>query len=126
VRAAFLGLILVVVLPTPVQVHHSFASYYFEEQIISLEGDVVEFDLRAPHAWLHVRVKESDDLSRTYAAEWANPNRLARDGIVASTLRPGDRVRVTGSPGRKSDEYRLHLKSIVRLSDGWRWGGGRR
>jgi hypothetical protein len=64
---------------------------------------------------------------RRYAAEWANPNRLAQQGITRDTLRPGDRVVVVGSPGRRAHEYTLHLKSIERPADGWRWRGrGRR
>ena len=123
-RAIALGLMLVAALPVPAAVHHSFAAFYFEEQSVTIEGEVVQFDLRAPHAWLHVQVPDGTGVSRTYAAEWANPNRLARDNIAADTLRPGDVVRVSGSPGRKKEENRLHLKSIVRLSDGWKWTSG--
>ena len=125
-RAIVLGVILVAAAPVSVAVHHSFAAYYFEERTVTIEGEVVTFDLRAPHAWLHVQAPDPAGISRTYSAEWANPNRLARDNISADTLRPGDVVRVSGSPGRKPEENRLHLKSIVRPSDGWKWSGGGR
>jgi hypothetical protein len=126
-RAIVLGIALVAAGPVPVAVHHSFAAYYFEEQSVTIEGAVKEFDLRAPHAWLHLQVPDAAGVLRTYSAEWANPNRLARDNITAETLRPGDVVRVSGSPGRKREENRIHLKSIERPSDGWKWsGGGRR
>ena len=36
-------------------------------------------------------------------------------------LKPGDYVIVTGSPGRKAAERRIHLKGLHRPSDGWRW-----
>ena len=58
---------------------------------------------------------------RTYAAEWANPSRLNRDNITKDTLKPGDVVLVTGSPGREEAEYKLHLKAIERPKDGWSW-----
>jgi hypothetical protein len=86
---------------------------------------VVEFVYKSPHAWLHVDAPDSSGQMRRYAAEWANPNRLGQQGITRDTLRPGDRVEVTGSPGRVASEYKLHLKGIVRPADGWRWRGGR-
>ena len=101
--------------------HHSFPAFYFEDQTISIEGELVEFEYRAPHAWVHVRGRDADGAMRTFAAEWANPNRLGRDRVTKDTLKPGDYVIITGSPSRKSDERKLHLKRIERPADGWKW-----
>jgi hypothetical protein len=109
----------------PLSAHHSFAAYYFEEQSVTITGEVVEFDYRSPHAWLHVSAPDASGQLRRYSAEWANPNRLGQQGVTRETLKPGDRVVVTGSPGRTASEYRLHLKDISRPADGWRWRGGR-
>jgi len=53
--------------------HHSFAKDYAEEKQISLEGDVVSFDYRNPHAWLYIDRKDESGkviLSRdSYAAD---------------------------------------------------------
>jgi thiamine monophosphate kinase len=53
-----------------------------------------------------------------------------RDGVTRETLRAGDRVIVTGSPGRSASEYKIHLKRIQRPADNWAWdprrSGGRR
>jgi hypothetical protein len=106
--------------------HHSFAAYYFEEQSVTIEGTITEFEYKSPHAWVRLTVTDPSGQSRTYAAEWANPNRLSRDGIARETLKPGDRVVITGSPGRTASENRIHLKGIERPADGWRWRGGRR
>lgn len=110
-----------------VSAHHSFAAEYFEEQRVTIEGEVEEFQYRSPHAWVMVRVMEAEGRSVTYGAEWANPRSLGRQGITAETLKPGDRVRVQGSPGRNAAEHRIHLKAISRPADGWTWAGrGRR
>ena len=101
--------------------HHSFATYYFEERSVSIEGEVVEFVLAAPHAWLYVQAPDDAGTLRRFGGEWANPTRLARDGITSQTLKPGDRVLVTGSPGRNAAEYKIHLKAVERPADGWRW-----
>jgi hypothetical protein len=103
--------------------HHSFPAYYFEDQTVSIEGAVIEFDYRAPHAWLHVNAPDGDGQMQRFSAEWANPQRLGRDGVTADRLKPGDVVRVTGSPGRTASERKIHLKRIERPADGWTWGG---
>ena len=92
---------------------------------VTIEGELVKFEYRSPHAWVHVDVTDERGASRQYAAEWANPNRLTRDDIKQDTLKIGDRVVITGSPGRNPEEYKLHLKRIQRPSDGWSWPGSR-
>ena len=102
--------------------HHSFAAHYFEEQFVTVKGTLVEFQYVTPHAWVHVSVSDDGGNTRRYAAEWSNPNRLTRDGVTKETLKAGDYVIVTGSPGRNAEENRIHLKGIERPADGWRWG----
>jgi DNA/RNA endonuclease YhcR with UshA esterase domain len=101
--------------------HHSFAAHYFEEQSVTVKGTLVEFDYSAPHAWVHLSSDDNSGTVRRYAAEWSNPNRLSRDGITKDTLKAGDYLIVTGSPGRNPGENRIHLKGIERPVDGWRW-----
>jgi hypothetical protein len=110
-----------VAMGSAVAAHHSFPAYYFEERSVSIEGEVVEFVNAAPHAWLYLRAPDDRGTMRRFGAEWANPTRLARDGITSETFKPGDRVIVTGSPGRNAAEYKIHLKAIERPADGWKW-----
>lgn len=119
-------LVLVLVSTPVISGHHSFAAHYFEEQSVTVRGALVEFKYEAPHAWVHLSVTEDGGAVRQYAAEWANPNRLSRDGITKETLKAGDQLIVTGSPGRNASENRIHLKQIERPADGWNWRGGRR
>jgi len=108
--------------------HHSFAAHYLEDQRVSVEGDVVQIDYRSPHSWVHVNAKDESGVMRQVAAEWASAPRLKQWGVQEDTLKPGDRVVITGSPSRDPNAYRMHLKSILRPSDGWQWSGpaGRR
>ena len=109
----------------PLSSHHSFAAHYFEEQSLTITGDLVQFDYRSPHAWVHVMAPDENGTMRRYAAEWSNPNRLVQQGITKDTLRAGDRVVIVGSPGRTAGEYKIHLKGIERPADGWKWRGAR-
>ena len=108
---------------TVADAHHSFPAYYFEEQTVTIEGTVIEFDYRAPHTWLHILAPDADGQMQRFSAEWANPQRLGRDGVTAERIKPGDVVRITGSPGRTASERKIHLKRIERSADGWSWGG---
>jgi hypothetical protein len=109
----------------PVAAHHSFSAYYHEEQSVTISGEVKEFVYRSPHAVVMVDVRDAEGRTRTYAAEFANPSRLAREGFTRDTLKPGDVITVVGSPGRTPSEYKLHLKRLHRPSDGFSWGGAR-
>ena len=113
--------IVVLIQSFPVHSHHSFAAHYFEEQSMTVRGEVAEFEYKSPHAWVHVLVKDEAGEVQRYSAEWSNPNRLQQLRITKDTLRPGDFVIVTGSPGRNAAERKIHLKRLERPSDGWNW-----
>jgi hypothetical protein len=125
-RSLLLGLAAAALAAAGVSAHHSFSAYYHEQQSMTIEGGVVDFEYRAPHAWVHINAPDPSGQMRTYAAEWANPSRLSRDNITKDTIRPGDVVRITGSPGREETEYKIHLKAIERPKDGWSWRQRRR
>jgi hypothetical protein len=109
----------------PLAGHHSFANFYLEDDMIEVEGTIVEFQYRAPHAWVHIQGEDAFGKPQTYAAEWSNPTRLERDGITKNTLKPGDYVRIWASPNRNPQDNRIHLKRIERPRDKWKWQGGR-
>ena len=110
---------------TAAYAHHSFARDYAEDRQISLEGDVVSFEYRSPHAWVYFTANDNGGVPRKYGAEWANPRRLEQQGIGAAQIRPGDHVIISGAPSRSATTYSVHLKSIRRPADGWVWPGSR-
>jgi hypothetical protein len=104
--------------------HHSFGAVYLENDSVEIDGTIVEFQYKNPHAWVHVRGAERSGLGEEaiYAAEWVSTSQLEREGIEKTTLKPGDRVRIWGSPSKNPADKRMHLKRIER-SDGWEWRG---
>ena len=106
--------------------HHSFAKDYAEEKQISLEGDIVSFEYRNPHAWVFFTANDSNGVMRKFGAEWANPRRLQQQGVGATDLKAGDHIIISGSPSRSAATYSIHLKSIRRPADGWTWPRGGR
>jgi hypothetical protein len=104
--------------------HHSFGAMYLESDMIEVDGTVVEFQYKNPHAWVHVRgIERGTGQEKVYAAEWVSTSQLERQGIDKNTLKPGDKVRVWGSPSKNPAEFKMHLKRIERPSDGWQWRG---
>ena len=124
-KRALVSVVLVAAIAAPLAAHHSFSAFYFEDQRVTIEGELVEFQYRNPHAWVYVMVTESDGTRQRYGAEWGGPGRLRRQGVMADTLQAGDYLIITGSPGRNPEERRLHLREIVRPADGWAYASRR-
>ena len=106
----------------PATAHHAFSAYYFEDQSVTLEGVVQSFQYANPHTILIFTARDAQGRPQTYTAEWSSPRRLASAGVKKETVKPGDVVVVTGSPGRVAAENKLHLKGIHRPADRWQWG----
>src|SRR5262250_791765 len=79
--------------------HHSFAMFD-QEHPIELAGTVVEFRYTSPHSFILVNVKGKDGTSTVWNLEGPSPSILARDGMSAKTLKPGDELVLTIDPLR--------------------------
>jgi hypothetical protein len=100
--------------------HHSFAGVYDSARNVDLEGVVTEFLFIHPHPFLVVRVTPADGATESWRAEMDNRFELADIGVTAQTFKPGDRVRISGSPGRNEPRI-LYLMKLERESDGLRY-----
>lgn len=107
----------------PVQAHHSFPATYFVDQKETIQGTVVQFLFRNPHSFIHVMAPDKDGVMQRWAVEWGAGGSLASDNITHDTLKPGDKVVITGNPGRNAADHRLRMSSIERPSDHWKWSG---
>ena len=107
----------------PVLAHHSFAATYLESQSVTIEGELVQFVFRNPHSFVHVMVTEKDGTMVTYNVEWGGTGQLGGTGVTRETLKAGDFVIITGSPGRNAADRRIRMVSLKRPKDGFTWGG---
>lgn len=101
--------------------HHSFAATYVESQSVTVEGDLVTFELRNPHSFVNLMVKDANGNMVRYLIEWGSPSQL-QGKITRDTLKVGDHVIVTGNPARNPDDHRVRLVTLRRPKDGWSWG----
>ena len=100
--------------------HHSFGAVYDSARSVTLEGVVTEFLFVHPHPFLVIRVTPSGGTNESWRAEMDNRFELADIGVTAQTFKPGDRVRISGIPGRK-EPHILYLMKLERGSDGLRY-----
>ena len=103
--------------------HHSFAATYLEDQEISIEGELVQFLYRNPHSFVHMMAPDANKEMQRWAVEWGGGGQLGSQGVTRETIKPGDHVIITGSPGRNPADHRIRMKTIFRPKDGWKWGG---
>jgi hypothetical protein len=100
--------------------HHSVTTTYRENERVTIEGELVTLVYRNPHSYLHVMAPDRLQQPRLWAIE-SSSGQLLRERLSAASLVPGDRIIVTGDPGRDEGTWRMRLRTIVRPRDGWRW-----
>jgi hypothetical protein len=99
--------------------HHSISAVYDTTRPQRIEGVVAAFQFVNPHPFVIVTVG-GEGGSESWRLEMDNRFELAGIGMTSDTLRPGDRVVVTGSPG-KLDSRALYVRRLDRPMDGFRY-----
>ena len=102
--------------------HHSFSATYDENKDIEIEGTLVQFMFRNPHAWVHVMAPDENGEMQRWGVEWGGAGQLAGQGVTRESLKAGDHVIIRGNPGRNAVDHRLRMRSLLRPSDGFGWG----
>ena len=103
--------------------HHSFSAEYDSTQKIELDGVVTQFVWRNPHSFMKIDVMEKDGTMKSWALEWGSTGQLSQAQITRTSLKPGDRILVTGEPARDPSAPRLLITTVKRPSDVWEWKG---
>ena len=108
---------LVAVFVAPALAHHSPAAFEASKSI-TLTGTVKEFRWQNPHTWIEVNVPNEKGGGETlWAFELTSPTYLVRAGWKSNTLKPGDKVTISGRP-LKSGEPGSAIFTSVTLADG--------
>jgi hypothetical protein len=103
--------------------HHSATATYIVGKSVKIEGTLKELIWRNPHSYIKVEAPDDKGEMQVWVIEGAAPGQLAEQGLTANRLRPGDKVIVTGLPGRIAEDHRLLLETVERPSDGFKWRG---
>lgn len=106
----------------PGYTHHSPASHYDVEQMVTVTGVVTKFRLINPHARIYFDVTTGDGQIQNWLAEGNASAILKRRGWKRDTLKPGDIIKISGNPA-KDGSFKMDWKLIV-TEDGTEYRGG--
>jgi hypothetical protein len=109
----------VMVAGTPAAAHHSIAGAYDAKRPITLAGIVREFHFVNPHPWVELDAPDRAGQPRTWRMELDNRSELRAIGMDADTLRPGDRIVVSGIAA-VTTQFALYVRKLER-ADGLRY-----
>ena len=102
--------------------HHSYGATYDVKKEVKLEGKLLQFVYRNPHAYVHMQAKDADGKEQRWAVEWAGTAQLSSSGVSKESLKVGDEIVVTARPSRVPGEYRVLMVNLRRPLDGFTWG----
>jgi len=91
--------------------HHGNAGYYTEKPL-TIVGTVTEFDFINPHCQIFFDTKNDKGEVENWRGELTAPNKLARAGWTRNSLKPGDKVTVTGLLS-KSGSHALAVHKLL-------------
>jgi hypothetical protein len=95
--SALIGLYLALV---PVAgAHHSQSEYDLRSKV-EVSGMVTKVEWRSPHAWIYVDATNDKGEKVNWSFELPSPVTLMRRGWTRDSLKPGDRIKVSGAPAR--------------------------
>lgn len=95
---------------SPAQAHHSFAVFFDETKLTTIEGRVKAFRFTNPHGTIVLDVTDDAGRTREYRVETNAPVILQRRGWSRNSLKAGDIVSIDGWPARDGKAY-LRLRA---------------
>ena len=102
----------------PVWAHHAFAAEFDVDSPLTLEGELVVWEMINPHSWFHIDVEGPDGEVVRWAVEGGSPNQLIRNGVTQNTVAIGTVLVVEGYHAK--DRTNKAVGSNFTLPDGSR------
>jgi hypothetical protein len=100
------------------EAHHSIAGTYDQNRRITLDGVISQYQFVNPHPFVVVDIADANGATRSWKAELDNRWELLEVGMSPTTFKAGDRVMVSGSPGRDGTAL-LYVWRLERPADGF-------
>ena len=113
-RSLLLTIVVAFACSAAVHAHHSFAGTYREGELVTLEGTIVQFNIRNPHSFINIEVTDKDGKKELWGGEWGSVTQLTEGGVDRFTLKVGERVVIDGAPARDSMDHKVLVRKVVR------------
>jgi hypothetical protein len=97
--------------------HHSLSDYESSRRT-TLTGVVSQFQFVNPHPFLVLDVRDAGGTVQQWRLEMDNLWEMSEAGVTKDTLKFGDRIVVTGNPGRGQQRI-MYIQSLDRPADGF-------
>ena len=105
------------VLAVTADAHHSIAGMYDQSRRVTLDGVIAQYQFVNPHPFVVVDVT-INGATQSWKAELDNRWELQNVGMTPTTFNAGDRIVVSGSPGRDRTPL-LYVWRLERPADGF-------
>ena len=100
------------------EAHHSIAGMYDQSRRVTFDGVIAQFQFVNPHPFVMVDVRDASGAAQSWKAELDNRWELLDVGVTATTFKAGDRIIVSGSPGRDRSPL-MYVWRLERPADGF-------
>jgi hypothetical protein len=90
--------------------HHGGAAFE-QGKTVTFNGTVTEMTFANPHVLVYWEVSK-DGTTEKWSGWLTAPTKLARAGWTRTTLKPGDKIEVSGTP-HKSGSHILQIRKLV-------------
>ena len=97
--------------------HPSFSAEFDVGKPVNITGAVTELEWTNPHAWIHLSVNDEQGNTQEWSVELLGINALIRSGISPKTVKPGDKLTVTGF-GARNGSNTANASTVSRAETG--------
>ena len=85
-----------------------------EDKQVTLDGTVAEFNIRNPHSFISVEIKDKDGNITRWGGEWGGVTQLSQGGVNRFTLKIGEHIIIEGAPARDSSDHKVLVRQVTR------------
>jgi hypothetical protein len=121
-RINIMVILTVLVSAVTVYAHHSVSALYDVSKTIKIQGTIISFSFRSPHSLLIVEAPDAEGKVQRWDVAWNAARELAQQNITRESIKAGDKVVISGNPGRRTEDHIVRMVSFLRPSDGLSWG----
>ena len=115
-KSLCIGAVMAILMASASLFAHHAAAGIDRTKTVTVEGTVRQFKWANPHSWLEVVVQNANGGTDLWNFEMNPPAYLVRSGWKSTSVKMGDKVKVTGRPFTNGDPGGIFMS--VTLADG--------